>query len=387
MLLPEHWGKELLRRAGIPVPNGRVVASPEAAAAAAQELGGQTVVKVQVTAGKRGKGGGVQFARDPQEARSIARSLLGTEFAGLPVERLLVEERASIAREFYVALMNDARSKSPLILLCADGGMDIEEINARHPEKIARETVDVRTGPSDAQLSGLIDRAGLSGERAEELRTFIRALYDLFMARDLELLEINPLVLGTDGELRALDCKVAIDDSSRRRHAELVEEIECSIGPKGTERELRGRELGLLYIELDGDVALLANGAGLTMATMDAVWHHGGRPANFLEIGGEAYTKATPALELVLSNPRVRSLVVNFCGAFARTDVMTEGVVRAIQTLRPSLPISFCVHGTGEEEAQRMIRQELQYEPYDTMDEAIAAAVDAARDVAAGRPA
>lgn len=379
MLLPEFWGKELLRRAGLPVPRGHVVDSADEAARAASELGGAAVLKVQVTAGKRGKGGGVRFAEDPDEARSIARTLLGSTFNGFPVEKLLVEERASIARELYLAVMNDARSKSPLLLLSAAGGMDVEDAD---PQSIARMPVDIRTSPPQAHVDELIARAGLAGEHAPKLAAFVQKLYALFRELDLDLLEVNPLAVEANGTLRALDCKVSIDDSARRRHAELIAEIERSIGPTGTERERRGRELGLLYIELDGDVALLANGAGLTMATMDAVRHHGGRPANFLEIGGEAYTKATPALELVLSNPNVRSLVVNFCGAFARTDVMTEGVIQAIRTLEPTLPMFFCVHGTGEEEAQRMIRTELRYEPFETMDEAIAAAVAAAKDAA-----
>jgi succinyl-CoA synthetase beta subunit len=378
MLLPEFWGKELLRRAGLAVPRGYVVDSADAAAAATSDLGGEAVVKVQVTAGKRGKGGGVRFARHPEEARSIAQSLLGSTFAGFTVDKLLVEERSSIANELYLAVMNDARSKSPLILLSAVGGMDVEEAGT---ERIARMAIDIRTLPTRAQVDELIERAGLGGERADALAGFVHRLYALFRELDLDLAEINPLAIETNGALRALDCKISIDDSARSRHAELVGEIERSIGPTGTERERRGRELGLLYIDLDGDVALLANGAGLTMATMDAIRHHGGRPANFLEIGGEAYTKATPALELVLSNPNVRSLVVNFCGAFARTDVMAEGVVRAIQTLAPALPMFFCVHGTGEEEAQRLIRSELGYEPFDTMDRAIAAAVAAASGV------
>ena len=201
-------------------------------------------------------------------------------------------------------------------------------------------------------------------------------LYAAYAASDAELMEINPLVLTADGRLIALDCKYAMDDSAIPRHAELAK---SGTPDKLTPLEERGKALGLKFIELEGSVGVLANGAGLTMTTMDAVRHFGGSPANFMEIGGESYTKAKPALELVLSNPRVKCLLVNFCGAFARTDVMAEGVINAWLDLKPAIPIFFTIHGTGEDEAIAMVKQRLGIEPYDLMDDAVKAAVAAAQ--------
>ena len=203
----------------------------------------------------------------------------------------------------------------------------------------------------------------------------LAALYDAYAANDAELMEVNPLCLLADGRLVALDCKFTLDDSAIKRREALAG---GGTPDRLTELELRGQSLGLKYIELDGEVGVLANGAGLTMTTMDVVTHLGGHAANFLEIGGEAYTKATPALKLVLDNPRVKSLVVNFCGAFARTDVMTEGVLNAVDELKPTLPMFFCIHGTGAADARAMLRERLGVDAYPTMDEAIQAAIAAA---------
>jgi len=201
-------------------------------------------------------------------------------------------------------------------------------------------------------------------------------LYDVYREHDAELVEINPLAVTATGGVLALDCKFVLDDSAIPRQQALAAR---GVPEQLTDAERRARELGLRYIELDGDIGVLANGAGLTMTTMDAVRHYGGEPANFLEIGGEAYTLAKPALELVLGNPRVKSLVINFCGAFARTDVMMEGVINAWEVLKPELPVFFSVHGTGEDEAVQMLRERLGREPFDLMDDAVKAAVEAAQ--------
>lgn len=212
-------------------------------------------------------------------------------------------------------------------------------------------------------------------DRAALVDTLAR-LHTAYVENDAELMEINPLVVTRGGKLVALDCKFVMDDSAIPRHEELAK---LGSPEKLTALEARAKELGLKFIELDGDVGVLANGAGLTMTSMDAVRHYGGKPANFLEIGGESYTKAKPALELVLANPRVKALLVNFCGAFARTDVMAEGVVNAWQELKPDIPIVFTIHGTGEEEAIAMVKERLGIEPYDLMDDAVRAAVAAAK--------
>jgi succinyl-CoA synthetase beta subunit len=376
---PEHHAKPLLARAGLRVPQGGVAADPGEAADRARELGGAVVVKAEVPAGGRGKAGAVRFADTPEEAEAAAGELLGMTVAGFPVMAVLVEERIELRRELYAAILNDASTRGPLVLFSTEGGIDIEEVHATAPEKVLRKPLDIREPLSEAAASELLESSGLDTEERRSVAAALVTLYAVYREYDAELLEVNPLAIDAGGQAVALDCKLSMDDGALPRHAELVEEVTRSLPETGTALERDARDLGLFYIELDGDVGVLANGAGLTMTTMDVISHYGGTPANFLEIGGDAYTKATPALRLALSNPKVRSLVVNFCGAFARTDVMAEGVVNAIEELRPELPISFSIHGTGEEEAIALVRDRLGKEPFDHMDEAVVAAIEAAR--------
>ncbi len=370
----EAEGKRVLREAGVPVPAGELCADVEAVAAAAGRLG-PCAVKAQVPTGKRGKAGGIRLVESPDQARSAAEAIFGTQIAGHRVERVLVEQRASIAQEFYAAVLNDVESRSPLVLFSTAGGMDIEEIAAERPQTIFRVPVEIAKGVERARVRATLREAGLA-EELDAVTDLLVRLYEVYSRTDAELVEVNPLVRLRGGGLLALDCKLTVDDAALFRHPELA-------GRGARERltvlEKRGRELGLKYIELPGTVGVLANGAGLTMTTMDVIEHCGGAPANFLEIGGDAYTKATPALGLVLANPRVKSVIVNFCGAFARTDVMAEGVVRAWESLRPTLPVFFSVHGTGEDEAIRLIKGRLGLEPFDRMEDAVQAAVEAAR--------
>jgi succinyl-CoA synthetase beta subunit len=370
--VPEYLGKALLREGGITTPDGEVARDPQAAARLAQTLGGRVVLKAQIPAGKRGKSGGIAFASTPDEAKAKARQLLGAQIAGYRVETLLVESAADIEAELYAAILNDGASRSPLLLFSTEGGVDIEELNQRAPEKIVRRALDVRTG-----LDAATAREIAGDEKIGEL---LRRMRDRFLALDCELLEINPLARTRTGELIALDCKMALDDSSRPRQKELFDRVDSALGPQGTALEQQARAAGLYFIELDGEVGVLANGAGLTMTTLDAINLRGGKPANFLEIGGENYTKATAGLEVVLSNPKVRSVLVNFCGAYARTDVMAEGVIAAYETLKPKLPFFFTIHGTGEERAIELVRERLGIEPFAVMDDAVIAAVSAARE-------
>ena len=359
----EAEAKALLRHAGIPVPPGEICHDPEAAAAAVARLG-PCAVKAQVPSGKRGKAGGIKLVDNAAEARAAAEAILGMEIAGYRVERLLVEKRAAIAEELYAAVLNDVATRSPVILFSAAGGMDIEEL----PESIVRIPVEIERGLERERIRA----AGLDGELAE----FLVRLYSLYAQSDAELVEVNPLARLKGGGLAALDCKLTVDDAALFRQPELAKR---GARERLTELERRARELGLKYIELAGNVGVLANGAGLTMTTMDVIEHCGGAPANFLEIGGDAYTKAEAALGLVLANPRIRSVMVNFCGAFARTDVMAAGVIEAWKKLAPGVPVFFSVHGTGEDEAVALIRGELGLEPFDRMEDAVRAAVEAAR--------
>ena len=375
MNFEEHAAKPLLAAAGIATPPGAVAASADAAEAIARRIGA-CVVKAQVPTGKRGKAGGIKRAATPEEAAAAASEILGMEIGGHRVVRVLVEAQVPIAAEYYAAALNDPESKGPLLLFSAMGGIEVEELAATRPDALLRLPIDIRRGPARADVERGLAGLGLDGAAAAAVTEVLEKLYRAYRDNDAELLEINPLARADDGGLVALDCKFVLDDSALPRQAELAANGTPEVL---TDLETEARAIGLRFIELDGSVGVLANGAGLTMTTIDAVRHYGGEPANFLEIGGDAYVKATPALKLVLANPKVKSLLINFCGAVARTDVMTGGVLDAWDELKPSLPVFFSIHGTGEEEAVAMLRARLGLEPFDLMDDAVKAAVEAAR--------
>ena len=376
MNFEEHVAKPLLQAVGIAIPHGRLARSASEAEAAAAALAVSVVVKAQVPTGKRGKAGGIRTADDSEAARDAASAILGMEIAGHRVASVLVEERVPIVAEYYAAVLNDAASKGPLVMVSPEGGMDVEEIAASKPDRLRQTRVDILRGFDLEAARTMLGGLGLGSDEGPLAETLV-ALYQAYRENDAELLEVNPLARLKDGGLVALDCKFVLDDSGIQRRQNLA-----SVGSPNplTALEARGKALGLKYIELAGDIGVLGNGAGLTMTTMDVIAHHGGQPANFLEIGGDAYTKAKPALELVLDNPRARCLLVNFCGAFARTDVMTGGLLDAWEALAPTVPVFFSVHGTGSAEARAMLRARLGVTPYGTMDEAIVAAIAAARD-------
>ncbi len=379
MKLLEYQGKSLLAQGGLATPDGAVASDAGEAATITGALGGRVVIKAQIPAGKRGKSGAIQFADSPAQAQQAAANLLGKPINGFTVSAVLVEQALPIARELYAAVLNDPVSKGPLVLFSVEGGMDIEEVNASAPEKVLRLPIDIRTGLLAADAAALLSGTDLTGAEQTAVASALMALYAVYLNAEADLVEVNPLVLTDDARVVALDAKVSLDPGAlARQPAELMRSLESGQAEQASVLEDEGAELGLQFIELDGSVGVLANGAGLTMATLDAVNHYGGRPANFLEIGGDAYTKATPALALVLKNPNVKSLLVNFCGAFARTDVMTEGVVNAIESLRPEVPVFFSIHGTGEDEAIALVRDRLGLQPYDLMDDAVQAAVAAA---------
>lgn len=374
MNFEEHAAKPLLAAAGIAVPPSRLVRTPEEAETAAREIGA-CVVKAQVPTGKRGKAGGIRLASSPEEARDHAEAILALEIDGYPVEKLLIEAQVPIARELYAAVLNDAKTCGPVILFSPLGGMDVEEAAERDPNAMRRQTVDIRTGPDPDEVRPLFDELDLDDQSDALVDTLCR-LYDAYRSNDADLVEINPLVVTTNGDVIALDCKFTLDDSAVPRQSELAAK---GTPDRQTEIEAEAAGAGLKYIELGGSVGVLANGAGLTMTTMDAITHYGGAPSNFLEIGGEAYTKSETALRILLKNPNIKSLLVNFCGAFARTDVMAGGVVEAWKKMQPDIPVFFTIHGTGEDEAIELVRSELGLEPYDLMDDAVKAAVEAAR--------
>ena len=375
MNFEEHGAKtKVLAPASIVVPRGVLCRSPEEARAAFEAIG-PCVVKAQVPTGKRGKAGGIRKADSAAEAAAVAEAILGLEIDGYAVEKVLIEERADIAREFYAAVLTDFAARCPLILFSTEGGMEIEEVATARPDAIRRHSLDIDQDFDAAAAQDML--AGLAlGSAEPKIAAVLSTLYNIYRDCDAELVEINPLALLKDGRVVALDCKFTLDDSAVFRQSELAA---SGAQDRLSALERRGAEAGLKFIELGGNVGVLANGAGLTMTTMDVIAHLGGKPVNFLEIGGEAYTKAETGLGLVLAADNVKSLVINFCGAFARTDVMADGVVKAWEKLRPTIPVFFSIHGTGEDEAVKLVRDRLGIAPYDFMEDAVEAAVAAAR--------
>ncbi len=342
---------------------------------AAAERIGPCVVKAQVPTGKRGKAGGIRLATTPAEARTAAEHILGMSIAGHRVETVMIEAQAKITHEYYASVLHAPRERCSLVLFSTEGGMDIEEIAESQPEMLRKHWVRTADQFDEADANAML--AGLAlGAAQSDIARILVALYRRYRETDAELIEINPLVQLADGTIAALDCKFVLDDSAAYRQAALAA---AAAPDPSTTLERKASDVGLKFIELDGPVGILANGAGLTMTTMDVVSVLGGKPANFLEIGGDAYTKAEPALELLLSKPEIRALVVNFCGAFARTDVMARGVIEAWQRLGPDLPVFFSVHGTGADDAVALVRDAFGVEPFDLMEDAVRAAIEAAQ--------
>ncbi|MGD2112129.1 MAG: ADP-forming succinate--CoA ligase subunit beta [Gammaproteobacteria bacterium] len=363
MHLHEHQAKHLLADFGIPVPAGRVLDTPEETAALAAQLGGDAwVVKAQVHAGGRGKVGGVQRAAGLAELEEVVHSMLGRQLVtrqtgpeGLPVNSVLVEQPVESAREFYLGMLVDRARERITIMASAAGGMEIEEVAARDPGAIVSEVVAPAAGLQPYQCRNLGFALGLEGARISAFGTLLSAAYRLLNACDASLLEINPLVITTDGELLALDAKLDLDDNALFRHPELAELFDAS---QVDVREEIAREHGLSYIALDGNIACMVNGAGLAMATMDLIKLHGGEPANFLDVGGGATAaRVSEAFKLILSDTRVRAILVNIFGGIVRCDLIAEGILQAIEEVRVGVPVVVRLEGTRAEEGLALIEQ------------------------------
>jgi succinyl-CoA synthetase beta subunit len=351
--LYEHQGKELFARYDIPVPRGIVATTAEVAARATEELGGRSVVKIQVQVGGRGKGGGVALVDSPQRAAEEAERMLREGFKGMPVTRVLCEELLPIAREFYTSLLLDRSTGRYLALMTAEGGVDIEELARTRPEAIRRVQIDPSIGMRPFHVRELV--AALPSEARQGAADIIGKAYRMLLEVDATLVEINPLVQLEDGRVVALDSKVTIDDSALFRHPD-IESLRSAfpIDPV----EARAKEKGLQYVKLDGDVGIIGNGAGLVMSTLDVVAQAGGRAANFLDVGGGASAdQMATSLEVVLSDPAVSSVLINIFGGITRGDLVARGVLEALERVQPKVPIVVRLDGTNAAEGRKILAE------------------------------
>ncbi len=374
MKLLEYEAKEYFRRRGIPTPQGRMVTTPREARDYTAELGKPVVIKVQLPVGGRGKAGGVRFADTPEEAAEAADALLGMRIKGLTVEKLYVEEKLSIVNEIYLGVTVDRRNKAYVVLASSEGGMDIEEVAAKTPERIVRHLVDPINGLRSYHANLVAKRLGYGGRKMLQFAAVIESLCELALEMDAELTEINPLAEVGDG-FTAADARLNVDNNALFRHRELEERLLESYRGELTEREMEAKSQGLTYVELDGNIGIIGNGAGLTMATLDTVMLQGGRAANFLDLGGGATPERIgEAAKFVLGDERTRALFVNVLGGITRCDHAAEGIVAARRELGVEKPIVVRMMGTNEEEGRKILN-EAGVETLGSMEEAAKLAV------------
>ncbi|HEV7859841.1 MAG TPA: ADP-forming succinate--CoA ligase subunit beta [Pyrinomonadaceae bacterium] len=363
MKIHEYQGKELLKRFGVPVPRGIVARSPDEAYRAAQELGTEVVVvKAQIHAGGRGKGGGVKLARSADEAKEVAAKMLGMNLVthqtgpeGREVRVLLVEEGLPIDKEFYLGIVLDRTTGRPVFMASAAGGMDIEEVAAKTPEQIFKEQVEPAVGFRPFQARKLAFLLGLPSDLINGAAKFMQSLYNAYEQMDATLLEINPFLLTKDKRLIALDAKVNFDDNAMFRHKEFLDLRDLN---EEEPLEIEASKYDLNYIKLDGNIACMVNGAGLAMATMDIIKLAGGEPANFLDVGGGAsQQRVEAALRILLADENVRAVLINIFGGIVRCDMVARGVVGAAQNLGINVPVVVRLEGTNVEEGQRVIKE------------------------------
>jgi succinyl-CoA synthetase beta subunit len=363
MKIHEYQGKELLKKYGVPVPRGIVARSPEEAYHAAKELGTEVVVvKAQIHAGGRGKGGGVKLAKSADEAREVAGKILGMNLVthqtgpeGREVRVLLIEEGLPIDKEFYLGIVLDRTTGRTVFMASAAGGMDIEEVAAKTPEQIFKETIDPAVGFRSFQARKLAFALGIPSDLVNQAAKFMQSLYAAYEQMDASLLEINPFLLTKDKRLIALDAKVNFDDNALYRHQEFLHLRDLN---EEEPLEIEASKFDLNYIKLDGNIACMVNGAGLAMATMDIIKLAGGEPANFLDVGGGAsQERVEAAFKILLADENVRAVLINIFGGIVRCDMVARGVVGAAQNLGVQVPVVVRLEGTNVEEGQRVIRE------------------------------
>jgi succinyl-CoA synthetase beta subunit len=354
--LYEFQGKELFRRYGIPVSEGRLATTPAEAKGAAQDLAGPVVVKAQVLTGGRGKAGGIKLAATPAEAESRAREILGMDIRGHTVEKVWVERASDIEREYYLSITFDRGAKKPLLMFTTQGGIDIEEVAASSPEALARLHVDPLEGYHAWQGRRLVYEAALRDpEEQKQIARIVGQLYDTFVGCEAMLCEINPLIVTEQGDVRALDSKFTVDDNALFRLPELAAMRDLAAADP---LEALAREKGVTYVKLDGEVGVLGNGAGLSMSTVDVVTFVGGRPANFCDLGGGGDAQGVvDALEVITRDPQVRSIFFNIFGGITRCDEVARGILQALDLMETRHPMVVRLDGTNAEEGRRLLRE------------------------------
>ena len=380
MDLYEYQGKELFRRAGIPVSEGRLATTPAEARAAAEELGGPVVVKAQVLTGGRGKAGGVKLADSPAEAEACAQDILGLDIRGHVVRKLWIEQASDIAKEYYLSVTFDRGVKKALFMFTTQGGVDIEEVAASSPAALVRLHVDPLEGFQPYQARRLIYGAGVADpEEQKQIAAIVARLYEAFAGFDAMLCEINPLIVTPDGEVKALDSKFTVDDNALFKHPDIAEMRDPEAYPP---EERAAREKGVTYVKLDGAVGVLGNGAGLVMSTLDVIALAGGRPANFCDLGGGGDAQGVvDALEVITGDPQVKAILFNIFGGITRCDEVARGILQALERMTIDHPIVVRLDGTNAAEGRALLADaappNLHVEP--TMLDAARRAVELAR--------
>jgi succinyl-CoA synthetase beta subunit len=353
MRLHEYQSKEIFSDYHIPIPRGRLASTPDEAKLIAEELNGPVVLKAQVLVGGRGKSGGIRLVKSPEEAKDEASKILGERIKDIPVRRLLVEEAVNIQQEIYFGMTIDRKRGETLVIASAEGGVDIEEVARLSPEKIFQEGINPLLGLRDFQSRKLASDIEIPRELWRAFITLARNLFTVYCQLDATLVEINPLVITTNNRLIALDGKIIIDDNALFRHPELLDKRDISIEPP---QESEARKFCLSYIKLDGNIGCLVNGAGLAMATMDIIKHKGGKPANFLDIGGGANSeKVAAALRIMLSDPQVKTILINIFGGITRCDEVAIGIRQTLSEIETNIPFIIRLVGTNESEGKHIL--------------------------------
>ncbi len=355
MKLHEYQSKQIFAKYGVPIPKGRVAATAAEARQIAEELGGRVVIKSQVLVGGRGKAGGVKLAQSPDEAEDLATQILAMEIKGLPVRKVLVDEAANIETEIYLGITNDRAARKPVMMASAAGGVDIEEVARETPEKIIKVHIDPLLGLQGYQTRDLAAGIDLPKEHWRAFGKIAQGLWEAYYHSDATLAEINPLVVTAEGELLAVDGKMVLDDNGLFRHPDLAEMRDLDVEDP---TEVEARKYGLSFIKLDGDIGCMVNGAGLAMATMDITKFFGGQPANFLDIGGGANAdKVAAAFRLILSDPKVKAVLINIFGGITRGDEVARGILTALEEVKPEVPMVVRLVGTNAEEGRQLLAE------------------------------